>query len=166
MGSNNVKDKALNNSDVNAANAANALSTINPIYSQMAQGNMGLTDQQKANALTASGQSLGGGVSSAVGQGGLYAARTGNAGAATAALDDAARQAQVQQSQNALDIQNQSDAIARANQAQGLSGLNQIYAESNGQATANLNTANNAQKPWWQTALAGAAGGAGMALGV
>jgi len=150
MGSSPVKDQALDQSKTNAANAAGALSTINPIYSQMAQGNMGLTDQQKANALTASAQSAGGGVASAVGQGGLMAARTGNAGGATAALDDAARQASVTNSKNALDVQNQSDAIARANQSQGLSGLNSIYDTANGQSNANLTTANQVQKPFWQ----------------
>jgi hypothetical protein len=150
MSSSGVKSDALANYGTNSSTAAGALSTINPIYSQMAQGNMGLTPRQKSDALTASSGSLGGGVAGAVGEGGLLAARTGNAGGATAALDDAARTAGVTQSQNALGVQNQSDAIARQNQQTGLSGLNSIYSGSNQQADASLNTANNVPQSFWQ----------------
>jgi hypothetical protein len=157
MGSSGVKKDALALSGTNSNTANSALSTINPIYSQMATGTDGLTAQQKANALTASSESAGGGVASAVGQGGLLAARTGNAGGATAALDDASRMAGVTNSKNALDVQNQSDALARMNQQTGLSGLNGIYAEANGQANANLNTASNVQPGFLQKlALQGA----------
>lgn len=160
MGSSGVKDAAMTNYGTNSANAAGALSTINPIYSQMAAGGMGYTPQQKSDQLTASSQSLGGGVAGAVGQGGLMAARTGNAGGAAAALDDASRQAGVQQSSNALDVQNRSDQLATDNQRVGLSGLNSIYSGANGQADASLNTANQAAKPFWQQALlAGISGG-------
>lgn len=140
-----VKTDALSNYGRNTGTASTALSTLNPIYSQMATGNDGLTPQQKADSLTASSQSLGGGVAADVGQGGLYGARTGNAGAPTAALDDAARSAAVTQSGNALDVQNKSDAIARQNQQTGLAGINGIYQDSNNQADASLNTANAAQ---------------------
>lgn len=150
MGQSPVLNKALTNSSTNAGNAAGALNTINPIYSEMATGTMGLTPDQKASALTASSQSAGGGMASAVGQGGLLAARTGNAGGATAAIDDAARSAEVANSKNALDVQNQSNTIARQNQAQGLAGLNSIYDTANGQADASLNTANQVAKPFWQ----------------
>ena len=150
MGQSPVLNKALTNSDTNVGTAKDALGTISPIYSEMATGTMGLTPDQKAAALTASGQSTGGGMASAVGQGGLLAARTGNAGGATAAIDDAARSAEVTNSKNALDVQNQSNNIARQNQAQGLSGLNSIYDAANGQADASLNTANQVQKPFWQ----------------
>jgi hypothetical protein len=140
-----VKKDALALSGTNSNNAANALSTINPIYSKMATGTVGLAPQQKADALTASAQANGGGMASAVGQGGLYAARTGNAGAATAAIDDAARSAGVQSSKDALDVQNQSDQLAQQNQRIGLAGLNGIYQDATGQADAALNTANQAQ---------------------
>lgn len=153
MGTSPVQAPALANYNTNAATAAGALNTINPIYSQMATGTDGLTQQQMGNALTASSQSAGGGMASAVGQGGLLAARTGNAGGAAAAVDDAARTAGVTNSKNALDVQNESDAIARANQSQGLAGMNSIYNDANGQADASLNTANNVAKPFWQTAL-------------
>lgn len=161
MGSTNpnsdVKKVANAAANQQAANAQQAYSQVSPIYEQLAQGTTGYTDQQKANALTASGQSLGGGVASAVGQGGLYAARTGNAGAATAALDDAARQAQVQQSQNALAVQNASDQQAQQNRLVGLAGLNSIYDTGTGAQISNLNTsvnAGNSQRPGFLQNLA------------
>jgi len=131
----------------NAVNQSQAAyNTVNPIYSSMAASPQGFTPTEKANALTASSQSLGGGVAGAVGQGGLLAARTGNAGGATAALDDAARGAAVQQSTNALDVQNQSDQLATQNQRVGLAGLNGIYNNANSTALGNLNTANSASQ--------------------
>ena len=45
------------------------------------------------------------------------------------------------------------DAIARANQSQGLAGLSSIYQSADGQANANLGTANQAAPPFWQQAL-------------
>lgn len=136
------------NALANSANAVNqstaAYNTVNPIYSAMATAPQGFTPTQKANMLTASSQSGGGGVASAVGQGGLYAARTGQAGGATAALDDAARSAGVTNSSNALNVQNESDQLATQNQRIGLSGLNGIYNDANSTATNDLNTANSA----------------------
>lgn len=163
MSGSGVKTDALSNYGTNAGTAAGALNTVNPIYSQMATGTDGYTPTQKSNMLTSSAQSLGGGVSSAVGQGGLLAARTGNAGGATAALDDASRQAGVQQSTNSLNVQNQSDQLAEKNQQIGLAGLNSIYADANGQADQSLNTANNAQPSFLQKLALGAVGAAGSA---
>jgi hypothetical protein len=145
MGSSGVKKDALANYGANSTAAAGALNTVNPIYSAMAKDPQGLTPAEKANSLTSSAQSTGGGVASAVGQGGLMAARTGNAGGATAALDDASRMAGVTNSANALDVQNRSDQLATQNQRVGLAGVNGIYQDANGQADASLNTANNAQ---------------------
>jgi hypothetical protein len=145
MSGSGVKKDAFSNYGTNASTASGAVGTLNPIYSSMATNPEGLTPIQKANALTASSESAGGGVASAVGQGGLMAARTGNVGGATAALDDASRMADVTNSKNALDVQNQSDQLATQNKRVGLAGLNGIYDESNGQANASLNTANNAQ---------------------
>lgn len=151
---NTAKNQALDASKTSSATAAGALGTLNPIYTSDAQGTNGLTDQQKADLLTASGQSLGGGVASAVGQGGLLAARTGNAGASTAALDDAARNASVQQSQNALGVQTASDALAQQNKENALSGLNSIYGTATGSQGQNTSTAVQATKqPFWQSLL-------------
>lgn len=163
MGQSTGQKQAQANLQTNQGTAAGALNTVNPIYSQMASGTDGLNPTQMSNALTASSQSAGGGMSSAVGQGGLLAARTGNAGGATAAIDDAARTAGVTNSANALGVQNQSDAIARSNQAEGLSGLNAIYQGSNGQATGSLNAYNSAAPSPLLGLANGAIGAAGLA---
>jgi len=146
----------------NAGNQSqSAFNSINPIYNNLASGTVGYTPTEKANQLTASSQSLGGGVAGAVGQGGLLAARTGNAGGATAALDDASRQAGVQQGENALGVQNASDQLATQNQRVGLSGLNSIYSGGNSAGENYLGTANSAQ----QAAAARTQGYVKMGLG-
>lgn len=139
-----VEKNALANSSTATGQATTAYNDVNPIYSKLATGTVGYTPQQKSDQLTASSQSLGGGVSAAVGQGGLLAARTGNAGGATAALDDASRQAGVTQSGNALDVQNQSDQLATQNQRVGLAGENSIYNDANSTGVGYLNTADAA----------------------
>lgn len=163
-----VEKNALNNSAVAGNTASGALSTINPIYSQMAEGNMGFTPQQKSNMLTASGQSLGGAVSGAVGEGGLLAARTGNAGGSASALDDAARTAGVQESSNALGVENADASLAHQNQITGLNGLNSIYDDANKTGVDYLNTANSAQQAaaartmgWTKIGLGALSGAAG-----
>lgn len=146
MSGSGVEKNALANSAQSEGQATTALDTINPIYSKLATGTQGYTPQQKADQLTASSQSLGGGVAGAVGQGGLLAARTGNAGGATAALDDASRSAGATESGNALDIQNQSDQLASQNQRIGLSGLNSIYSDANRTGANYLDIANSSQQ--------------------
>ena len=132
---------------------ASAYGTMQPIFSQMATNPQGLTEQQKANMLTSSQQSLGGGQSAAAGAGALMAARSGNAGAAVGAISDSARQAGVTGSQNALGIQNQDAMLARQQQEQGLNGLQGIYNTGNQTSVNALNTANQAAKPFWQQML-------------
>lgn len=141
-----VEKNALNNSATAVGQATSAYSTANPIYSKLATGTVGYTPQQKADQLTASSESTGGGVASAVGQGGLLGARTGNAGAATAALDDASRNAVAQQSSDALGVQNRSDELATQNQRVGLSGLNSIYDNANKTGSDYLDIANSSQQ--------------------
>lgn len=155
-----VEKNALNASATAGGQAQSAYNSVNPIYAGMATGTQGYTPTEKANQLTASRQSLGGGVAADVGQAGLLAARTGNAGGTSAALDDAAHNAAVTQSGNALDVQNRSDALATQNQRVGLAGLNGIYNDANSTATNNLSTANSAQ----QAAAARTQGYIGMGL--
>lgn len=139
-----VEKNALANSAGAVGQATGAYNTVNPIYSKLATGTVGYTPQQKSNELTASGQSLGGGVAAATGQAGLEAARTGNAGGSAAALDDAAHNAATIQSSNALDVQNRSDDLATQNQRVGLGGLNSIYSDANKTGVDYLNTADSA----------------------
>jgi hypothetical protein len=139
-----VEKNALANSAGAVKQADSAYNTVNPIYSKLAAGTTGYSPQQKADELTASSQSLGGGVSAAVGQGGLDAARTGNAGGSAAALDDAAHNAATVQSGNALDVQNRSNDLATQNQRVGLAGESSIYQDANSAGQGYLSTANSA----------------------
>lgn len=143
---NGVESQALAGSGGAKSTAANAVGTINPIYSQLATGNVGYTPTQKADLLTASQQTLGGGQAAAAGAGGLYAARTGNAGGAAAAIDDSARNAMAQESQNSLDVENKDALLQQKNRDTGLQGLNDIYKTSTGAGVDYLNTANSSQQ--------------------
>jgi len=78
----------------------------------------GYTPDQKNAMNTASNQILGGAVGGAVGQGNLTAARTRNAAGFGTALDEAAREAGRQQSENALSTEKSSaDLSAQQQQA-------------------------------------------------
>jgi hypothetical protein len=166
MGKSGVEKNALANSGAAVNQATSAYNTSNPIYSQMATNPQGYTPEQKGNLLTASAEALGGGQSAAVGAGSLLAARTGNAGGATAAIDDAARQAGVQSSQNALSVENQDAQLADSHQREGLAGLNGIYDDANKTGGDYLNTAEDASKNSFGKMLAmGALSSAGFAGG-
>ncbi len=156
-----VEKNALNASANAGSQAQQSYNQINPIYAQMAEGGYGFTPQQKSNMLTASGQSLGGAVSGAVGQGGLVAARTGNAGGTDAAIDDATRNAQVQGSENALGVENADASLAHQNQITGLNGLNSIYSDANRTGVDYLGTAQSASKNGFWKNLPGQLIGAG-----
>jgi hypothetical protein len=124
---------------------------LNPIYSNEATNPQGYSPTELAAMQTASAQTLGGGVASAVGQGGLLAARTGNAGGAAAAIDAASQQAGQTNSQNMLNVANQNANLMQKQQQAGISGLNSIYDTGTQAADAALNTANNVRAPFWQT---------------
>ena len=149
-GGSGVKGDALAQYGTNTGEAASAYNTLSPIYTQMATNPQGFTPQQKANMLTASAQSLGGGVASAVGEGNLEAARTGNIGGYDVALDDAARNAARVQSGNALQVQNQDAQLADEHQREGLAGLDSLYGTSTGAGANYLQLANNAKPTFWQ----------------
>lgn len=156
-----VEGQALNGYGTASGQATNAYNTAMPIYQQMATRPQGYTPQEMANRTTASLQSLGGANSAAAGEGALASARTNNAGGYQAAIDDAARQSGAQQSQNVLGIMDQSDALQRQQQQEGLQGLSNIYGEGNSAAQGYLNTADQAAASPWMTALgiAGQVGG-------
>jgi len=145
-----IEKDALANAGTAGSQSAAAYQAASPIYAQLAQGNTGYTPQQTADQLTSSQQTLGGGIASAVGQNGLTAARTGNAGGNPLALDDAARGAGVTQSGNALDVAKANADLMQKNRNIGLAGESGIYSDANSTANANLNTANTAaaNNPW------------------
>ena len=100
---------------------------------------------------TASTQTLGGGQASAVGQGGLLAARTGNAGGAAAAIDAASQQAGQTNSQDMLGVANNNANLMQKQQQEGIAGLNSIYDTGTQASISALNTANGVKPPFWQT---------------
>ena len=165
-----VEKDALGGYGTASGQANNAYNVAAPIYTQMATNPQGYTPQQNANMLTASAQSLGGANASAVGEGALMAARTNNAGGYQGAVDDAMRNAQAQQSENALGIENKSALLARQQQQEGLAGLGSIYSDANSTARGYLGEADQAAQanPWMKiltTAMQGGAQAGAAAIG-
>jgi len=139
-----IEKDSLNTYGNATGQSANAYGTLAPQLNSMVTNPMGYTPTQKANMLTSSSQSIGGSVAGAVGEGNLEAARTNNAGGYSAALDASARQGQVQNSVNALGVQNADAQLAHQNQLFGLHGLDDIYHGANSTALGALGQATNA----------------------
>lgn len=107
---------------------------------------------------TGAQQSAGGSQSGAVGQGGLYAARTRNKGGAAAAIADASRGAGQQLSKNLLGIRSANANLKNEQQQAGISGLTNLTGLETGASNnalgnvANLSKANtdatNASYDW------------------
>jgi hypothetical protein len=98
-----AKQNAGAGASQNAAYAGRASDVYNSLFPQLqnqAANGLPMADQAALN--TASQQSLGGSQAGAVGAGNLMAARTRNAGGATAAIAESARSGERQNSQNAL----------------------------------------------------------------
>ena len=96
---------------------------------------------------TGAQQSAGGSQAGAVGQGGLYAARTGNKGAAAAAIADASRGAGQQLSKNLLGIRSANANLKNEQQQAGISGLTNLTGLETGasnNALANIAPLSNA----------------------
>lgn len=141
----------------------------------------GFTPQQEADMTTAAEQSAGGTQAGAVGQGGLLAARTRNAGAPAAAISEAAREAGRQLSKNTLGIKIASAGLANQKRAQALGEMGGLYGTSTsgannalGQVANNVDANSKAEEQSWNWAkyildpamqAAGAAGAAKLGAG-
>ena len=112
--------------------------TIAPALTAQAQN--GIAPADKAAMNTASQQSLGGANASAAGQGALMEARTRNAGSAAPAIEESARNAMRQGSQNAVGIEAQNYAAKQA----GLQGLQGLYGTNTNAALNALGLSTNA----------------------
>lgn len=108
------------------ANSANIFGGLEPTLAARAATPMGYTPAQKASINTAAQQSAGGSTAGAVGQGGLYAARTRNAGAPAAAIGAANRAAGSNLSRNAVNTEVQSANLGQQNQRAALGGLQSL----------------------------------------
>ena len=93
---------------------------------------------------TAAQQSAGGSTAGAVGQGGLYAARTRNAGGAQNAIGNATRGAGANLSKVAVGTELASNEQAQQNQQRGISGLQGLYGTEIGQGENALGLSNEA----------------------
>ena len=111
------------------ANANTFMANSNALYSELAptlQNEVahpsGYNPSDLAAMQTEAAQTAGGGNASAVGQGGLFAARTGNKGAAGAAIPAGVRAANENQSQNLLGIQTANARLKEQQRQAGITG--------------------------------------------
>lgn len=117
---------AQNLSNQLTANSANIYGGLEPTLAAQAAHPSGYTPAQTASMDTAAQQSAGGSTAGAVGQGGLYAARTRNAGAGQAAIGASDRAAGSNLSNAAVGVQNKSANLAQGNQRAALGGLEHV----------------------------------------
>jgi hypothetical protein len=144
------------------ANGANVLGSLTPALSAAAYAPSGYTPGQKAMINTSSQQSAGGTNAGAVGAGGLYAARTRNAGAPSSAIGSASRTAGADLSKAATGTEVQSANLAQKTREAALGGLGSIGSEQTGAGIGALNSSNSAlegaakssaDNPWHQILL-------------
>jgi hypothetical protein len=146
-----VESQAINNSGT-AQNLSKGLNTtatgelggLMPAFESEINNPVGFAPTDLAKMNTAAQQSAGGSVAGAVGQGGLEAARTRNAGAPGVALDEASRQAGRNLSNNAIGIEGK-NALLKENQRQeGLHGMQGLYDTNLGATLSALGLSNQA----------------------
>ena len=139
--------------------AGQSLNRQNSIYQPLESMIMGeASNPGNTPAAVAAGQSLGGTVSGAVGQGNLQAARTRNSAGYAPALDQSARNAGKQQSQNVLNVQQEGQAGLQGLEGMDTSELENMIGGAN-QATNNMNG------PAWQQILSAVSGLGSQAAG-
>lgn len=155
---------ASNLSNQLTTNAANVYGGLEPSLAARASTPMGYTPAQKASINTAAQQSAGGSTAAAAGEGGLYAARTRNAGAGQAAIGASDRSAGNNLSRSAVNTEVQSADLGQQNQRGalgGLQGLNSTELSGGegalGLSNQALSTANSADanNPWMKLLMQG-----------
>jgi hypothetical protein len=114
------------NANMFTGNATNLYAGLEPQLSAEATNPAGYSAPDLAAMQTGAQQSAGGTQAAAVGQGGLLAARTRNAGGPAAAIADASRGAGEQLSKNALGITVGNARLKQQQQQEGLSGLTNL----------------------------------------
>lgn len=113
-------------------NAESLYGNVVPTLESEIANPQGFTPPDEAAFETEAQQGAGGTQAAAVGQGGLRAVRTRNAGAATKAIDDAARGAGEQLSQSRLKTQLANANLKQQQQQQGIQGLENLTALETG----------------------------------
>lgn len=163
------------NANAEFGNASSLYGSLAPTLEGEVAHPAGYAPSDLSTMETGAEQSAGGSQAGAVGQGGLYAARTGNKGAAAAAIADASRGAGQQLSKNLLGIRSANANLKNEQQQAGISGLSGLTgletgasnnALSNVASLSNANTsAANASWDWSRDLLAPILGAGGAAAG-
>jgi hypothetical protein len=153
-------------------NAATIFGGLEPQLAAEASHPTGYTPGQLATQNTAAQQSAGGSQAGTVGQGGLYAARTNNAGAAAGAIGAGTRAAGANLSKAAVGTEAKNADLQQQQRQEGLKGLGGLYGEdltggegALGLSNQALNVADtaDANNPWMKLLTAGLGSGAGYA---
>jgi len=138
-------------------NAASIYGGLAPQLQAEAAHPAGYTPSQVASQNTAAQQSAGGTEAATVGQGGLYAARTKNAGAAQNAIGAGTRGAGANLSRAAVGVQNNQADLQQKQQQAGIAGLGGLYNDELGGGEKALGLSNqslgieneaDANNPW------------------
>lgn len=108
-------------------NANGIFSSLGPTLESTLANPQGFSPADEAAMETGAQQSAGGTQAGAVGQGGLLAARTRNAGSTAKAISDASRGAGEQLSQNLLGIRGANAKLKNQQQNTAISGLEGLY---------------------------------------
>lgn len=114
------------------ATAGSIGSSLIPGLEREANNPVGLTPEQKNNALVTGSEAIGGVNSGVKGAAALDTARTRNAGGLAPALDEAARIKGRQQATNSLDVSNLDTSIANKKQQFAQGELGNLYQGANG----------------------------------
>ncbi len=152
----NAATTATNNSEGFGANAQNIYGSLEPSLTAEATNPTGYGPADLAAMQTEAAQSAGGSQAAAVGQGGLLAARTRNAGGPAAAIANASRNSGEQLSKNLLGITTGNARLKQQQREEGLTGLENLTGlETNaqnqalGQVAPLVNANTNAQNESW-----------------
>lgn len=165
-------------------NSSDLYKKLFPMLMQEATSPTGYDPTDLAAMNTAAQQSQGGATAAAVGDLGLQAARSGNAGGAAAAEDEAVRSGQRNLSQTALGIKGANADLKEKQKQLGIQGLGGLYGQNTGDMLSALglqnqstNTGIEAGKSGWfqnmtdmiralnPTASFGGGGGASASIG-
>jgi hypothetical protein len=113
-----------------SGNAGQLFNTLAPVLQSEVAHPPGFTPPDLAAMDTAAQESAGGSMAGAVGQGGLLAARTRNAGAGAAAIGQSARTAQENLGSAAVKTRLANAAEREKQRQSGISGLGALYGEN------------------------------------
>lgn len=134
----NAATTASNNSQSLMGNAGAIYSDIVPTLESQAANPQGFNPADEARMETGAMQSAGGATAGAVGQGGLEAARTRNAGAGEKAIADSARTAGQTLSKNLLGIRSANANLKNNQRQSALGDLSGLYGTTLGGSTGQL----------------------------